>query len=437
MPTIDATPVLNRNHLVPTATTQPVWLKVGTLLDGLSAAPQRDVHFVYDQDMIHYIGLSDDPPPANLRRPNQLEPDAFLPGHTLLPGLIEAHAHMFLEGGEEDPAKRMEYLKLSGDELLDRAVERLRRLLAIGVIAVRDAGDKNGVSLALQQYYHSKGRSSMPYIDSPGAALHHQGRYGSFMGQTMEEHPSLEACVEARIRDGAYRIKLLATGIINFEKGAVTSKPQMPVEELLALKKAAYFRGRQTIAHASGNDGVGNCIAAGIDSIEHGFFIDDDQLAQMRDKDLAWVPTFAPVQFQVDKAASLGWSDTVKSNLQRILDGHAKSLLKANQLGVRIVAGSDAGSHGVPHGWGLLKELELMEQAGLGCLQIINAATGRNAERLGYAEDFGILRLGAKPRFILTQHSPLESLNNLRKAKTVVFDDEIFDQGDDAAQPGL
>jgi len=257
------------------------------------------------------------------------------------------------------------------------------------------------------------------------------------MGRPVEEYPSVPACIDARIAEGAYRIKLLATGMINFEKGAVTAKPQMPMDELAEFVRAARARDKQTFVHCSGHDGVANCIGAGVDTIEHGFFVDDTQLARMRDADIAWVPTFAPVQFQVDRPEIAGWSDHVRANLQRILDAHAASLATAARLGVRIIAGSDAGSHGVPHGWGLLHELVLMERAGLPARQVIHAATGAPAARLGFAENFGVLRAGARPRFILTEHSPLETVARLRAPKIVVFDGKVFDRGDNARQPGL
>jgi len=407
----------------------PVWLCVGTFLDGVSSAPVRDAHVVYDAGTIRHAGAG--LPPASVLRPGQSAPDADLPGHTVLPGLIEAHAHLALEGGVEDPARRADYLQKNDAELLMRAESRLARLLAIGVIAVRDAGDKHGVGLALQA------RKGRPYVDSPGAAIFHRGRYGSFMGRPLEEFASAVACVDARIADGAHRIKLIATGVINFEQGAVTAKPQMPAEELAQFVAAARARGRQTFAHCSGHDGVANCIAARVDTIEHGFFVDGTQLAQMRDADIGWVPTFAPVQFQLDKAEQLGWNAAVRDNLRRILAGHAASLAKAAQLGVRIIAGSDAGSHGVPHGWGLLTELECMERAGLTPLQAINAATGSGATRLGFGENFGVLRAGAKPRFIVTAAAALSTVTELRKPKMVVFDGAVLAEGDDPRRPGL
>src|SRR5207302_3456086 len=111
--------------------------------------------------------------------------------------------------------------------------------------------------------------------------------------------------------------------IINFKKGAVTTEPPMTREEVAEIVTVAKSLGMQTFAHASGTAGIEVAIEGGVDSIEHGFFIREDQLAKMRDRHIAWVPTFAPVQEQVDHAEQMGWDDSVKTNLQRILEQHA------------------------------------------------------------------------------------------------------------------
>jgi len=277
----------------------------------------------------------------------------------------------------------------------------------------------------------------MPYLESPGAAIHHRGRYGSFMGGALEDYASPADCVAARVAAGADRIKLIPTGIINFQKGAVTTEPQMTTDELKQLVAAATAHGRQTFAHASGDTGIDRVIESGVDSVEHGFFVRDDQLALMRDRRTAWVPTFAPVQLQVDEAKRYGWDANVVGNLQRILDSHAASLAKAHALGVLIVAGSDAGSVGVAHGTGFYYELELMERAGLPPLAVVNAATGTSAARLAYRGKFGRIEPGHLSRFILTRHSPLAGVANLRRAKTVVFDGAVYESGDNPDVAGL
>jgi len=217
--------------LIPSATgSRKIWLCVGTLLDGVSTKPLRNAHMVYDRNQILFVG--ENPPPADMLKAGQREPDLNLSDYTLFPGLIEAHAHFFLEGGELDPDKRAACLKQTPGELQRLARPRLEKLVRLGVIAVRDAGDKDGVGLALSKLCASSDRPLMPYVDSPGAAIHHKGRYGSFMAEPIEDFSSSGQCVAARVKAGADRIKLIPTGIINFKKGAVTAEPQMTTEEV-------------------------------------------------------------------------------------------------------------------------------------------------------------------------------------------------------------
>ena len=390
---------------------------------------------VYDHKAILFVGAGS--PPPDVLNPGQRAPEADLPEFTLLPGLIEAHAHLFLEGGELNLEKRTAYLKQTPESLLNAARPRLKKLLRLGILAVRDAGDKDGVGLALSRLYASDDRPLMPYLDSPGAAIHRKGRYGSFMGEPLEDCGSPRACVEKRVRAGADRIKLIPTGIINFKKGAVTTEPQMTAAEVAKLVAAAKSFGRQTFAHASGDAGIENAIEGGVDSVEHGFFVREDQLARMRDRQIAWVPTFAPVQEQVDHADAMGWDAEIVANLRKILDQHAASLANAHRMGVQIVAGSDAGSVGVAHGHGFLNELELMERAGLPPVAVINAATGGSSHRLGFKENFGCIKPGYLSRFILTRHSPLAGIGNLRRDKTVVFDGAVLESARDADASGM
>ncbi len=411
----------------PTSRGQSVWLHVGTLLNGTSRTPGRDAHVVYRGDTILFVGPDGRTPPRDLLRPGQEKPDVSAPDATLLPGLIDAHAHLFLEGGELSPEKRATYLKQTPADLLLHARARLEKLVRLGIAGVRDAGDKDGVGLALSKICASDARPLMPYVESPGAAIYHQGRYGGFMGDALENYVSPDACVAARVAAGADRIKLIPTGIINFKRAQVTSEPQMNTEEIALLVAAAKARNRQTFAHASGDRGIDHVIAGGVDSVEHGFFIRDDQLARMRDQRTAWVPTFSPVQKQVEHAALMGWDKPVTANLREILERHATSLVRAHELGGIIIAGSDAGSVGVAHGYGLVEELELMERAGLSAITVINAATGVSAERFAYQEKLGKIAPGYRSRFILTEYSPLKTVANLRQPRVVVFDGAVFE----------
>lgn len=402
------------------------WIQVGKLLTGSDSEPIPDGHVVFTADRILYAGAK---PPAAMITGSKKTPDLTLPEHTLLPGLIEAHAHLFLQGGELDANNRKTYLQQSPENLLKQAVPRLEQLLQWGIVAVRDAGDKDGVGLALSESYRNRSEDTSPsaYIDSPGAAIHHQGRYGSFMGSPLEHHNSAADCVASRIAEGADRIKLIPTSIINFKKGLVTAKPQMDTEELSAFTEAAQQHGKQTFAHASGDIGIDHVIDAGVDTVEHGFFIRPDQLDRMLKKNIAWVPTFAPVQKQIDHAKLMGWDEECLTNLKKIIANHKTSLRYAHQIGVTIIAGSDAGSYGVAHGDGFLYELELMQDAGLTAVDVINTATGHSSDRLGFHEKFGCIREGYKSRMILSSHHPEQDVSNLRKDHLCLFDGSVID----------
>jgi imidazolonepropionase-like amidohydrolase len=366
----------------PASNRRSVWLRVGMLIDGFSTKPRKDVHVVYDAKSIRYLGSARNPPPPKLLSPAHVRPDVELGDYIVLPGLIEAHAHLFLEGGELDFKKRNAHLKQAPQELLSAARKRLEKLVRMGIIAIRDAGDKHGVGLALSRLYESEDKPIMPYVDSPGAAIHHKDRYGEFMAEPIENHHSLKACLETRIRAGADRIKLIATEIIDFKESRITKEPPMTALEVTELVSAAKEFGKQTFAHASGDDGIERVIAGGVDSVEHGFFIRADQLAKMRDRQIAWIPTIAPVQKQVDYAEQLGWDECIISNLQKLLDQHATSLLKAHEMGVQI-------------------------------------------------------KPGYRSRFIITHHSPLKGIANLRKHKYIVCDGAVYDSDVNIDAKGL
>jgi imidazolonepropionase-like amidohydrolase len=416
---------------------RPVWLRVGQVIDGTSDAPLRNADVVFDAMAVRFVGR--EPGRAHLRD-GQRAPDAILPNAALLPCLIEAHAHLFLDGAPVCFADRERHLKEStADEMLARARRRWTKILQSGVGAVRDAGDKHAVGLALaaEAKLHIGKLAPSPFIDSPGAAIHHKGRYGSFMGSALEDFASPADCVAARVAGGADRIKLLVSGIINFKEGRVTVPPQMPIDEVKAFVEAAQSYGKQTFAHASGTEGVEHSIEGGVNTVEHGFFITEEQLKKMRDRQIAWVPTFAPVQLQIDRADELGWDEVVVGHLKRIVASHQDMLRRAHELGVIVVAGSDAGSCGVPHGIGFIEELCHMERAGMPAMAVIRAATGTSAATLAFPEKVGRIAVGCRSRFILIEHDPLATVANLHRSKTIFFDGAAIGCPDNLDADGL
>ena len=401
------------------------WIVAGQLLDAKNRRILQNTHMVYDQTRILHVGT--DLPDAGLVH-GQQTPDLILPEYTALPGLIEGHSHTFLEGAELAAELRAGYLKLDPETLYQKAEVRTHTLARLGIIAMRDGGDKDGVGLRLGKLKNNgKTPAFTAEVFSPGAGIHHQGRYGSFFGKPLEEHASIAACVQSRIEEGADHIKIVPTGIINFEKGTVTAKPQFSIEEIRQFKQAAQSRKKHLMAHASGDVGVGIAIEGGVDSVEHGFFITDEQLQKMRDKQITWVPTFTPVQEQLDHADIMDWSGATLDHLKRILENHARSLQKALAMGINVLVGSDSGSCGVAHGGGLFYEMELLEKAGMTTLDILCQATHGNNQLLTGGQPYGSIEKGFKPRFILTRHNPLATVKNLPLDRIVIFDGAVQD----------
>jgi len=401
---------------------EPIWIQVGLLYDGLSAG-RRDAHLLYNAQGIQYVGDSTEPPEADHLRPGQRQPDAILSDYAVMPGLIDGHTHAFLEGAELDFEKRKAYQSQTAEILLAAAEERCKKLVAHGIIAMRDGGDKDGIGLALSA---QKSNHVAAEVFSPGPGINRMKRYGSFFCEPFENFDSGEEVVQDRVARGADHIKVVPTGIINFAKAAVVAKPQYTVDELLTVTDAAHVQGKHVMAHASGDIGIEVAIEGGVDTIEHGFFVRDDQLQRMADREIIWVPTFAPVQEQIDHADVMGWSDLERDNLKRIIEQHNAAIQTAHRMGVRILVGSDAGSCGVAHADGLLYEMELMERAGMPTLDIINGVTAGNADHLLSSPNYGKIVSGYCSRFILTQCDPDTTVKNLQSNRLTIFDGKLF-----------
>lgn len=333
----------------------------------------------------------------------------------VLPGLVEAHAHLFLDGGELDLGRRSAYLSAPREQMLVTGRNSLRQAMAAGVTLVRDAGDIHGINVELRREVEA-GAQPSPRIRCPGVALRKAGRYGSFMAREVSDAMSIEALMNA-IAPLADEFKILLTGIIDFDAGAVKGAPQFNAEEAGRIARCARLLGRRTFVHCSGTDGIEIALGAGFNSIEHGFFVTRSQLQRMAESGVAWVPTFSPVHFQWAQPQILGWSAQAVGHLRRILDEHAQRLNEAYAFGVPVMVGADAGSHGVPHGQGLIDEIERMAEAGIGTEKLLASAT--TLPRTAWGCESVTIQPGSKAELTLLQASPVDDLRALRKVSSV------------------
>ncbi len=291
----------------------------------------------------------------------------------VMPGLVEAHCHLFLDGGELEFKKRSEYLKASEDEMLAVARRNVEASLATGITFIRDAGDKWGINHRIRKEMAASSEL-VPEIRSPGLGIRKPKRYGGFMAREVETRDEIVAAVKDLLQTGD-ELKILLTGIIDFETGTVKGEPQFDVEEAKLIVETAHDLGCRTFAHCSGLKGLEVAAAAGVDSVEHGFFMTRDILEILAEKQIAWVPTFSPVHFQWARPEIAGWSDESIKNLKDILESHSEHIKMADEMGVPVVVGSDAGSHGVVHGVAVIDEIKFLVAAGMSMAKALNAAT--------------------------------------------------------------
>lgn len=293
----------------------------------------------------------------------------------VMPGLVEAHAHIFLDGSELDAKARAGYFTADLPCMLDTARANVGKSTRCGVTLVRDAGDRYGVNHAIRDELAADPRALLA-LRSPGLGIKRPKRYGGFMARDIATTDEIAPTID-QMATGSDDIKIILTGIIDFEAGGVKGDPQFDRDSLGRIVAAAHHHGRKTFAHCSGLAGLEVAVDAGVDSIEHGFFMTRDILARMAERQIAWVPTFSPVHFQWARPELAGWDERTVGNLRRILDQHLAHVAIAHELGVPLVAGSDAGSQGADHGAALVDELFHFLAAGLPMDAVLRSATSR------------------------------------------------------------
>lgn len=302
-------------------------------------------------------------------------------GAFLMPGLVDAHVHLFLHGEPTDAPSRSAHAKKPVAELTEAARASARRALGCGVTLVRDAGDKHGINHVIRNEALDAD-AGLCRVRSGGSGIKRARRYGAFMATDVDDVASIRASV-ARLAEDCDEIKLILTGIIDFEAGAVTDEPQFTLEEARLVVDTARACGRKTFVHCSGSKGLAIAARAAVGSIEHGFFMDREILSIMRDHQVAWTPTFSPVHFQWAQPQAVGWSADTVGHLRRILDNHARYLGLAHEMGVSLLLGTDAGSMGVEHGQAMIEEIRRYVEAGLSLEATLAAATSGNRRHFG------------------------------------------------------
>ena len=399
-------------------------LRAARLLDVTSGRYVEHPVVVLSAGRIESVGTDASAAPAGARLID-------LGGRTLLPGLIDAHTHILIQGDATDREYDDQILKEYPAHRVARAVRALRIALGHGFTTLRDL-ETEGMGygdVALRDAV-DEGVIPGPRLQVAGPALSTTGTYPILRFRPDWSFPTgVQVCdgadgcrkaVREQISYGTDWVKVYAnTGRPRLtEDGYIDTRPNWTAEELAAVVSEAHARGRKVAAHATSDTGTRMAVAAGVDSIEHGDSIRPEMAAEMARKGIFYCPTQTVLYYQ----AAFYPDDAMLKETEKIA---AKSLANCRKAGVRVVFGTDAG--GFP--WTEInqaREFGYEVQLGMTPLEAIRSATSVAADALGLAGQAGVLAKGARADVVAIPGDPLQDVGVLEKVDFVMKGGEVI-----------
>ncbi len=330
-----------------------------------------------------------------------------LDGNFLLPGLIDCHVHLCMDAGP-DPIGALSREPVPFTTL--KAAELARKTLLSGVTTVRDMGGLAGVDLVLRDAI-AAGRISGPRVQASGSLICMTGGHGWQIGRQADGEAEVMRAAREQILAGADLIKLMATGGV-MTPGVEPGSEQFTESELRAGIQEAHKAGKRTATHAQGTQGIKNALRAGIDSIEHGIYLDEECIELMLQRSIPLVPTMSAL-FHIEKnGVEAGIPEFAVAKTLRVKPYFLESLRMARQADVVIAMGTDAGTPFNCHG-GNAEELVFMTQAGFTASEALVAATKTAAGVLGLEQEIGTIEAGKRADLLVVQGDPLQDIQLL------------------------
>jgi len=386
----------------------PVVLRAPRLLDGSGAAPVADAALWLDGGLVAYAGPAAGLPPE--ARDGRL-PMLDLPGCTLLPGLVDVHVHL-VASGEPDLAAGIPDSEAARTV---SAVANARRQLEAGVTLVRDLGAPGAEAIAVGRAVEA-GEVPGPLVVASGPAVTMTGGHIPYLGRVTDGVDAMRQAVRENAAMGAGCIKVVATGGV-LTKGIDPREAAYTQAELDALVEEAHRLGLRVAAHAIGEGGVVAALRAGVDSVEHGMFLDEAAIDAFLATGARYTPTFSAPHGILAGPGVPGW---IKDRARPAAEAQATSFRAAVKAGVKVVAGTDAGTPDNPHG-GVATEAAFMVEHGLDPLAAVRAATGEAADLLG-VPDRGRLREGGRADVLAVHGDPVTDIRALSRVAAVFQD---------------
>jgi len=344
-------------------------------------------------------------------------------GCMLLPGLIDCHTHIALDGGNDPFAASM------GEPLavkVLKAAKNAEKTLLSGTTTIRDMGGADGVDLEIRNAINS-GLIRGPRILASGRVICITGGHGWPIGREADGPDEVVKAVREQVKSGADLIKFMVTG------GAMTpgSSPgaiQMTEDELKSGIEAAHNAGKKTAAHAKGSEGILAALLAGIDSIEHGTVLTEEIVSLMVQKKVPVVFTLSALHNMERIGIKGGMPPEILEKALLYKPRRQESIVMAQKAGVISAMGTDSGTPFNKHGENP-RELVRLVEAGYSPTQALMAATSIGAKTLGLETQIGTIEEGKRADIIIVKSDPVKNItifNDNQSIKLIMKDGNIM-----------
>lgn len=332
--------------------------------------------------------------------------------HTLIPGLVDCHVHYSSPGGPDWISRFTD----PPTTLTLRAVELAGASLRSGITSAREVGAADGVNIRLA-HAAAAGHFPAPHLRAAGTWIAHQGTYVPF-ARLFGSADELRAAIGEQIAAGADLIKV---ALAPWNEGLrPDGAPEVPFDAaLLAVAvEAAHAAGLTIACHANDAESCRIAARVGVDSLEHGMFLESDDLAAMAANGTVLVPTLSVWDDWLFYAREMNWPAARVTRAEQLRESSQAAMAGAIRAGVRIAAGTDAGGGSVRHGR-LAREIELMIACGMEPAAALQAATQEGARLMGEANERGTIVVGKIADLVLLDRNPLEDPSALRLVAAV------------------